>query len=185
VSGARLFVALELPEEVRAALAGWGRACAGCDPALRALAPEALHLTVHFLGERPEAEIPALAAAVAQAASGAGPWRGALAGALWLAPRRPHVLTCAVRDDGGALAALHAALVPVLGRAAPGWAPERRALRPHVTVARVRRGERPRTGSEPPAPQAAFSFPALALLRSHLGPGGARYETLTRARPAG
>jgi 2'-5' RNA ligase len=185
VSRARLFVALELPADVREALAGWGRACAAGDPALRALAPEALHLTLHFLGERPASEIPDLAAAVAEAASGARTCHGALAGALWLAPRRPHVLTCAVRDAGGSLADLHAALARALAGAARGWTAERRALRPHITVARVRRGSAPRVGREPAAPEGALSFPSVVLLRSHLGRDGARYEVLARAEPAG
>jgi 2'-5' RNA ligase len=44
----RLFVAAELPEPVVSALVGWRPALA----ALRPVAPEALHLTLAFLGER-------------------------------------------------------------------------------------------------------------------------------------
>jgi 2'-5' RNA ligase len=135
VNGARLFVALEIPAAPREALAAWGRACAERDPALRAVPAEALHLTLHFLGVRPEEEIEALCAAVAGAVTSAAPCRGELAGPLWLAPRRPHVLTCAVGDVDGAVAAL----------------------------------------------RATFTCPALTLMRSHPGPGGARYEALVAA----
>ncbi len=180
MSDPRLFVALELPPAVLEALARWGAGCAASDAALRAVRPEGLHLTLHFLGTRPEGELAGLAATVASCPVPAEPVTGRLTGALWLAPRRPHVLTCAVEDVSGAMAALHAALGDALAAAASGWIAERRPLRPHVTVARVRRGQRPRTDAAPSAPAGAFACPSLTLFRSHLEPGGARYEALER-----
>ncbi len=64
-SGARLFVALELPAEVRGALAAWARR-AGRGPGhgrLRLVEPESLHVTLCFLGSRPMAEVDEIAAA--------------------------------------------------------------------------------------------------------------------------
>ncbi|HWO46590.1 MAG TPA: 2'-5' RNA ligase family protein, partial [Solirubrobacterales bacterium] len=52
----RLFVALDLPEEMRERIAAWGREELA-DPALRPVAPESLHITLAFLGHRPEEEI--------------------------------------------------------------------------------------------------------------------------------
>lgn len=178
----RLFVAAELPRGVRRRLAAWGRAAAAADPALRALDAPALHVTLAFLGPRPAAETDALGAVVDGVAAGAGgPVRLRLAGTLWLAPRRPQVLSAALDDEDGALRALHAVLLPALAGVAAGWEPERRPLRPHVTVARVRRGERPEVESAPPAPTAAFAVPALVLYRSLPSPRGSRYEALARA----
>ena len=86
MSSARLFVALQLPAEARSALARWGReACAG-DSSLRAVGEEALHVTVHFLGERPESDVEALRAVIGGAPRAAIPLTAA--GALWLAPRQ-------------------------------------------------------------------------------------------------
>lgn len=175
---ARLFVALELPVAARAALARWGRDACARDPALRAVDEEALHVTVHFLGQRPEGDIDALRAAVAGAPAQAITL--STAGALWLAPRRPHVLTAALDGDTGSLGALHRALGPVLEAATPGWSRESRALRPHVTVARVRRGARPRQEGVPPAPELFCAMSAVVLLRSRLSPAGAVYEPLER-----
>jgi 2'-5' RNA ligase len=60
-------------------------------------------------------------------------------------------------------------------------APERRRFRPHVTVARVRRGARLDQRSLPPVPAVgAFAGAALTLYRSRLGAPGARYEPLAR-----
>src|SRR3954452_22545878 len=69
---ARLFVALDLPEETREWLVTWGRE-ALADPALRPVAPESLHVTLAFLGQRPEEEIEAIAEAVTESAAPA-PW---------------------------------------------------------------------------------------------------------------
>jgi len=177
----RLFAALELPGHERRRLAAWGRAAADADRALRALPQAGLHVTLHFLGERPATEVDGLRAALAGTPVTALDLRGT--GALWLAPRRPHVLACGLRERTGALVALHEALGTALQGACADWRPDRRGGRdliPHVTVARVRRGSRPDRSSLPPAPDLSFAPPALALMRSQLGPGGARYQTLER-----
>ena len=56
----RLFIALDLPAEVRRGIARWGDHELS-DPALRRVDPEALHVTLAFLGSRPESEVEALA----------------------------------------------------------------------------------------------------------------------------
>jgi 2'-5' RNA ligase len=63
--------------------------------------------------------------------------------------------------------------------AALPWQPEKRPFRPHVTVARVRHGWRPRLDELPEAPRASFDADAVVLFRSHLGGRApARYEAL-------
>jgi RNA 2',3'-cyclic 3'-phosphodiesterase len=173
---ARLFVAVELPAAVRADLAAFGHAAADADDVLRPVSGEALHATLAFLGHRDPADVPLTAAAVRDVPSDAPPL--ALGDPLWLAPRRPHVLTVALADLDGALADLRARLVDRLASALD-WQPERRAFRPHVTVARVRRGGRPGRRLPDP-PHAAFAGEAVTLFRSHLGGGPARYEALER-----
>src|SRR5204862_7425985 len=99
-----------------------------------------------------------------------------LADPLWLAPRRPHVLTVGLVDADGVLAALQADVVERLSDALP-WEPETRPFRAHITVGRVRRAWRPRVDDLPAAPRATFTADAVVLFRSHLGGRGpARYE---------
>jgi 2'-5' RNA ligase len=172
----RLFVALELPAEARAALAGW--AAAAAPEAMRRVPAESLHVTLAFLGGRTAADADAVSALLGRVARPVGEL--AAGDALWLPPRRPGVLAVALRA-GPALAELHQDLTAALA-AAIGFEPERRALRPHVTVARAQREARLRPAPlQPPPPALSFEPDALVLYRSHTGPGGARSEPLARA----
>jgi RNA 2',3'-cyclic 3'-phosphodiesterase len=178
VSDVRLFVAVELPADVRHELGRWAQAAVGDDPALRLAREDALHVTLAFLGHRPSEEIDALALAVRESAA-AVPVGGvplALGEAAWFDPRRPRVLTALLQDPSAALAALHEPLWSRLE--ALGHERERRRFRPHVTVARVRHGAKPRHLDVPNVPQRSFAAVGLTLFRSRLGGGPARYEAL-------
>ncbi len=172
-------MALDLPATLCEELARWGRAVAatpGALPALRVLEPWSLHLTLCFLGSRPVAEIEALAAALERCAQPVGELR--LGAPLLLPPRRPRSLAVAVGDPAATLESLHRRLLSALGEAS-GWEPDRRRLRPHITVARMRAGARAEVETPAlalPTPQLVFIPPALALYRSSLEPAGARYE---------
>lgn len=177
----RLFAALEPPPGVRDALAAWARDAVGADPELRLVDAAALHLTLAFLGERPDHDVEGLAPELARAMGRTEPPRDAhVLHPLWLAPRRPHVLTVGVADPGGRLGALQEAVVAACTLAL-AWEPERRAFRPHVTVARVRRNANVRARALPALPAAArvpWTSGGVTLLRSRPGGQGAQYEAL-------
>jgi RNA 2',3'-cyclic 3'-phosphodiesterase len=161
---ARLFVAADLPEGVRARLAS-------LKAPGRRMARESLHVTLCFLGELDEAEIPDIGAVVDEVRAQTPVWLSA-GEVLWLPPRRPRV--CAVRliDSDAALGALQASLSSAL--VAGGWyVPERRPFLAHVTVARLR-GEGP-TELAAPGGLEPFAVPSVTLYRSC---PGSRYEPL-------
>ena len=168
----RLFVAAELPGEVVEALLGWRPD----DDRLRPVAPEALHVTLAFLGSRAEDDVPVVEAALDRARRPVIAL--ALGDALWLPRRRPRVLAVELFDGDGALADLQRDVSAGLEEGI-GWTPERRPFLAHVTVARVRPGAGGRL-PEPGDPPVLGPFPAaaLTLFRSHLSPRGARYESL-------
>ena len=173
-------MALDLPDDVREALAAWGaQAAQRTGGALRAVPPENLHLTLAFLGAREAAQAEAIGSLVTATAGAACSL--SLGAPLWLPPRRPGVLTVEVDDHTGALTTLHASLVDAL-HAGAAFTPEARPFRPHLTVARVRRGHRirPRDIDLPQPPSAHFQATTLTLYRSHTSPQGARYESLAR-----
>lgn len=183
----RLFVALELPAEVRTALVGWTREHVGGTAQLRPVGPESVHVTLCFLGSRPVAEVEEIAAACRDAVAGLPAPELALGDALWLPPRRPRVLTVELGDGLGQEGRL-TTVQSALGRAlADGgfYEPERRPFRAHVTVARVHREARLRP-QELPAPQAMdFTGTTVTLFRSQLGKGPARYEALASVTLSG
>jgi 2'-5' RNA ligase len=118
----RLFVALELPERARAALAEFCAAAA--EPEVwRAVAAENLHLTLAFLGARPEDDVAAIERVLGSAA-GPAP-RLALGPGLLLPPRRARVLCASIEDPDGTLAALQTRVSAGL-EAAGIYTPEKR-----------------------------------------------------------
>jgi len=175
VSGLRLFAALELPGEVRAALASWGARVSAREPAVRLVPADALHVTLVFLGEQPESALVAIGRAVVSEARSLGPLR--VSAAAWLPPRRPGVLIADLVEEGDRLAKLQTNLSVALS---PWHEPETRDYRPHVTVARVRRGERISLKQVAAPPRLVFEARALTLYRSFAERGGSRYEAVAR-----
>ncbi len=186
---ARLFVALDLPDDVRDGVVEWGREEL-TDPALRPVAPESLHVTLTFLGHRPEKEIERIAAAVGESV-GPAPWVE-LRDPEQRPPRgRARLYALPVISPGAE--ALQAGLEQRLVNEG-FYKPEKRLFWPHVTVARVRpeaRGSRrPAVVSEPPGtlPE-GLTEPRIAvrmtLYRSVLQPSGARYVPLAQVKLPG
>ena len=178
---ARLFIAADLPADIREALAEFGRSAAAVDAALRVVGPASLHVTLAFLGHRALDEIEPLTGVVRDAALGREAPALELGAALWLSPRRPSVLAVRLQDPSAGLAAIASAVADGAARAV-GFESDRRAFLPHVTVARVRRGHPPRRRGLPELPPAdPFQAEAVTLYRSHLGGRGpARYEAVER-----
>jgi 2'-5' RNA ligase len=186
---ARLFVALDLPNELREGIVAWGGE-ALADPALRPVAPESLHVTLAFLGYRPEKEVDRIAAVVAEC-GGPAPWLE-LRDPERLPPRgRPRIYALPALSPGAE--SLQAGLALALAKAG-FYEPEKRPFWPHVTVARVRpesRGSRrPAVVSEPPGKLTERLTEAricrrMTLYRSVLQPMGARYVPLAQVQLPG
>ena len=163
----RLFCALCLPAETVERLVRWQeRELRGG----RAVAPGNLHVTLAFLGSRPAAELPAIAAALRDAAAGAGRPRLSLRG--YSETRSVGMLT--FDDEGGAATALAERLQESLEELGV-YRCEGRPWLPHVTVLRFR--ERPRLRPELPA-LGEVSPSDAAVFISRLRRGGAEYESV-------
>jgi RNA 2',3'-cyclic 3'-phosphodiesterase len=180
---ARLFVALDLPHDVRAGLVDWQRTALS-DPALRVVRPEALHMTLVFLGYQAEKE----AKTIAKRAFGVdaqAPSVELLTEPVGL-PRgkRPRLIALAANSDD--TVALQKQVEERLVEAG-FYEPEKRPFWPHLTMARVKPevpGSRKpaliRT-PPPPLPEHMFRFfrpTRLVLFKSHLRRTGAEYEPL-------
>jgi RNA 2',3'-cyclic 3'-phosphodiesterase len=184
----RLFFAVELPPEVRAAAAAAGRRlqaalAAGARDA-RWIPEENLHITLWFLGEVEPARLAALESATFPFS--VAPFDIHLGGVGLFPPAGPpRVIWMGIRSGGEGLAALHAELsdrLPPLGFKA-----ERRRFAPHLTLARVR--DRPahggaqavrRTSGAERADAGVARVEAVSLVRSRLSPRGAVYLPVLR-----
>jgi 2'-5' RNA ligase len=174
----RLFVALELPAELRGALSDWARENVGSAAQLRLVDPESLHVTLCFLGSRPAAEVDEIAGACRAAASGLPAAELTTGDALWLSPRRPRVLTVELADDQGRLAAVQSALATALATGG-FYKPETRPFLAHVTTARVHREARHRRDELPAPEPLRFIGSTVTLYQSRLGHGPAHYQPLS------
>lgn len=186
---ARLFVALDLPDAVRRGLRAWGTE-ALADPALRPVPVENLHITLAFLGYRPEKEIERVAAAVEESVAPA-PLVELLDPVARPARGKPRLFALPALSPG--VEQIQARLSELLV-AERLYEPEKRLFWPHLTVARVRpegRGSRRPTRVEraPEPLPAALSEPfygiRIVLYRSELQPQGARYVPLAQVELPG
>lgn len=184
----RLFVAVELPDEVRRALtatvAALSRAGVSGD-AVRWVRPDGVHVTLKFVGATPEERLPTVEGALRAAVAATGPFRLELAGVgSFGGGRHLRVIWVGVAGEVDALAALAARVDEALARL--GFPAEQRPLTAHLTLGRVR-DETPPAAREsivaalealPPPPALAIPVDRVSLMQSTLGPGGASYRAL-------
>jgi RNA 2',3'-cyclic 3'-phosphodiesterase len=184
VSGprARMFVALDLPGEARSALAAWRDGLVEGRRDLRPVRAEALHVTLVFLGWQDEKAADAIASAAFEACSGLSAPRLQASGVRPLPPRDPRLFALDLEDEDGRASGVQAAISDAL-EAGRWYRPEKRPFWPHLTLARVKRGERrvPPLPDAPAPPGDAFEADQVTLYRSTLRPQGAIYEPLARA----
>ncbi len=181
VDAVRLFVAIDPPPAALAELdAALGPARIVAPHGLRWIRPEQWHLTLAFLGEVPDAEVPAVTAALATAV-GDAPMRLRLAGGGCFGDR---VLWAGVAGDTHALRRL-AEAVSGTARVAGTEAPEA-PYRPHLTLARAGKAPadlRPAATALAGLVGAVWDVAEVSLVHSRLGagPGGrAAHEAIAR-----
>ncbi|MGA8218060.1 MAG: RNA 2',3'-cyclic phosphodiesterase [Solirubrobacterales bacterium] len=180
---ARLFVALDLPQDVRAGLVEWQQT-ALADPALRIVRPAALHITLVFLGYQAEKDVKAIAKAAFDVDAEA-PAVELAVDPVGIPPgKRPRLIALDAHSEE--TVALQA---QVEGGLVEGgyYEPEKRPFWPHLTVARVKqeapKSRKPALIRSPPhpLPEHMFRFfrpTRLVLFKSHLRRTGAEYEPM-------
>lgn len=172
----RTFVAVDLPEEMRARIAEVAQGLRGSEARLTFVDPSQIHVTLAFLGEVEADRLGAVAAALE--AVRPAPFELAVGPIAGNSRSSPRTLWCPCTDDGSLAAlagAVGAALEPL------GFPRERRPFRGHATVARVkvfhpslldRLAGLPRDGF------GAFTVDRFLLKKSTLTPQGPVYEDL-------
>jgi RNA 2',3'-cyclic 3'-phosphodiesterase len=172
----RLFVAIDLPEEIRERLRGPQDQLRKSSARLNPVDPALIHMTLKFIGE---VHLDAVAKIIA-VLSGVtfAPYPLHITGIGSNNPRQPRVIWCEIAD-GGASAALHAQVEDLL--LPLGIPRDDRPFRSHATLARVKQ-------SDPSLPAVIRAIPpgefgecmvqSFRLKKSTLTPRGPVYETL-------
>lgn len=181
----RLFVAVDLAPAVLHRVEQLIAERNASAPRARWQRTEQLHVTLCFLGEVPESELPRVAERVRAAALRHAPFALELTSAgCFPDAARPRVLWLGVGGDSAALAALEADLRQSLSGFVS--APETRDYHPHLTLARSsqRGGDRQLAECIASLERAELGTSAIAdivLYSSHSSPAGVRYTAELRA----
>jgi 2'-5' RNA ligase len=197
----RLFLAVELPDDVRAAVGAFQqdlkrRLEGSWDRHVRVgwVQPQLMHLTLKFLGETDEQIIEPLRTSIQESIIGYRPSEIPLTRAgAFPRPQQPRVLWIGpdASWERGAeaahLASLHEAIEDCCELV--GIAREGRALSPHLTLARVKEGDRQvgqalaRSGVlDQPVSLGLLPVGVVTLMKSDLRPTGPLYSKLWQVR---
>lgn len=143
-----------------------------------------LHVTLKFLGEVPDATIPKICAAAAEAARQVEPFPLRIAGlGCFPTPRNPRVLWAGVDDPGGGCGRWVRLADPLFEEL--NYKPETRAYTPHLTLGR----SSSTTGANGMrSVLESTEFPAtpemivreIVVFESRLSPRGAQYRVLAK-----
>jgi RNA 2',3'-cyclic 3'-phosphodiesterase len=186
----RLFIAIDLPEAIRAQLDQLssnlqkGFLFTPSHPSWSGAA--GMHLTLAFLGNRPGELVKPLGRAMDQVAQGFAPLIIEIK-RLGVFPhwRNPRVLWAGIRDRSHQIEDLHRLLEQQLTYL--GYEPEGRDFHPHLTLARFKSVKGAHAGESIVNSHQDFKFGPfeageMILFRSELHPAGARYTPLHRAK---
>ncbi len=182
----RSFIAVELPEELKAQLVTTQQELALLRAPVRWASMETLHLTLKFLGDVPRSELAGVARAVEEVAGGREPYEAELVGLgqFPALPRPPRVIWAGVGAGGERVVELAEAVERAL--ASLGFKPENRRFHPHVTLGRVKSSRGLEGLSSAVAAAGDRSFGAFAVdsvvtFESELLPGGPSHTVVATA----
>lgn len=183
----RVFIALDLSDDARAALGRELRRLARALPGVRLSDPASLHLTLAFLGEVDDATLAAVSALTGEVARETAPFHLALGRLGVFGPvEAPRVVWAGVGGELPRLRAFQRRLVDALEPL--GFPRDPRPFSPHLTLARLKQA--PMSGAarhlaklldgRPPAPT-PWQVTEARVMRSDLSTTGASYSVISVA----
>lgn len=177
----RTFVAVEIPRTIREEIDAFIHEFRSMDADVRWEPVRKLHITLKFLGETGESQVPDIIRLLHNAADGIRPFPLAFGSTGCFPNRRdPRVLWIGAESPEGSLTTLAGRVDTCMQEA--GFEPESKPFHPHITVARVkgkrnvadllRRMESRTFRSQP------TEVSHIVLVKSELRPGGSEYSVL-------
>jgi 2'-5' RNA ligase len=183
----RSFVAIQLNDQIREELRETQDLLKskGLADQVRWVRPEAIHVTLKFLGNIPADRVNEIVVAIRQASEGIGPFSVSFGGlGCFPSTSRPNVIWIGVPGDTKTLIRLQSKIEDRL--TVLGFPPEKRKYTPHLTLGRVGRHvsskERGRLGgiiqTECTDTLSEMEVNEVSLMKSVLSPEGAKYSRL-------
>lgn len=180
----RLFVAIDLSEEVRRNLSALGGELSAAIPGARWIRAEAMHLTLKFIGHVADDGLRKIEASLATIRSPAPVELRFQGIGCFPSARRPQVLWAGIissRNLAEIASEIERHLEPL------GIPREDREFRPHLTLARFKQGSVPKSFQNIVSGLAAREFGTMTasefhLYQSHLRRSGAEYARLASYR---
>jgi 2'-5' RNA ligase len=188
-SSIRCFVALTLPDPVRAALERFARQLSGTGARVSWVRRENLHLTLQFLGEVSVNRLDQVFQAADAAADTVFPFEFVVEGAGFFGSvRSPRVAWAGVADPPPALHRLQLSVAQQLAEG--GFVPGKQKFESHITLGRIRESAQAAelTSQLASANNTAFGVVPvnrLVVLQSHLEPSGVLYSILHESKLKG
>jgi 2'-5' RNA ligase len=187
MSRTRTFIAIDLGKSIRDRLISLQESLAEAGPDVKWVEPDNLHLTLLFLGEVDDRELPAVCRAVQEAVAERPAFEVSVEGAgCFPNPRRPRILWLGIGKGVQEVVAVHDALEePLLDLGC--YRREERKYTPHVTLGRLK-GEGRSTDALSRALAKVQGYQAgeatvreIQVIASQLTPAGPNYSVLGRA----
>jgi 2'-5' RNA ligase len=183
----RTFIGVDVGQDIRDRAVSLQETLARSSNDVKWVEPENLHITLLFLGEVDDREVPAVCRAVSTQLKEQPAFSLSVEGVgCFPNPRRPRILWIGVGDGTQELCKIHDLLEPPLLDLGC-YRREERKYTPHLTLGRVK-SERPADRlSEALAKQADWHggqtvVKEIQVMSSTLGPHGPVYAVLSRAR---
>ncbi len=190
----RIFVALDLDEEIRKRIQQFVDEVRSFAPGARWVPPESLHITLKFIGERPEPLVKQIESALGSIP--VQPFRITFSGTgFFPTPRAARVFWAGFEAEPGLEELAHKVEDSLVQLGIPK---EQRSFSPHLTLARAsggsgapgwRKGDKPnrqfsnllrRLEQSPPPNFGTMTAQEFFLYRSQLSPKGSRYTKIAQ-----
>lgn len=178
----RSFVAIELPRGVKQRLWELGQSMRVPDLRASWVKPERMHLTLRFLGDVGDDQLAKLGERLAEAYAGREPLELTVRGTgAFPNVRRPSIVWAGVGPLEGGLSDVQSQAETAAREV--GLKPEKRAFKPHLTLARIKDPRnagalRPALARHAGFALDAFPVSSVSLFSSELTPKGPNYTRL-------
>lgn len=179
----RTFIAIEIPSEIKSALAALQTELRRAGADVSWTKPENIHLTLKFLGEVDERRIGEIEKVCVSLAAEFQPFTLSLNDTgVFPNARQPRIIWAGLAGEIEKAVEMQKRLDERI--ALIGFGREEKAFRPHLTIGRVKSNRKTRElialADAHRLPALSFVISEIVLMKSELHPAGARYTPMAR-----